>query len=55
MKISTDVLNTLRRRTTDKMCKDKDFLKEVLGVAIESGAIKTNDILSIADIKAILQ
>ncbi len=53
--ISSSTLVTLRRRVADKICKDPIFLKEVLGLAIEAGAIKHADILEAEDVRKILQ
>ncbi len=53
--ISSTTLITLRRRIVDKVCKDPIFMKEVLAIAIEAGAIKTNDLLTTTEVKEILQ
>ena len=53
--ISAKTLVTLRRRVVDKVCKDPIFLKDVLGVAIETGAIKHTDLLEAEDVQSILQ
>ncbi len=45
---------TLRRRTVDKMCKDINFLKQVIGLAIEQGVIKYSDIITTDETKDIL-
>ncbi len=45
---------TLRRRTVDKMCKNPNFLKQVLGLAIEQGAINYSDIITAEEAKTIL-
>ena len=53
--ISATILTTLRRRIVDKVCKDPIFMKEVLGLAIEAGAIKTADLLTTGEVKELLQ
>ena len=46
---------TLRRRITDKLCKDEKFLDEMIGAAIEVGGIKHTDILTNKEIIEILE
>jgi len=53
--ISSTTLTTLRRRVVDKVCKDPIFLKDVLVVALETGAIKTADLLTTSEIKRLLK
>jgi hypothetical protein len=52
--ITKDTKKTLRRRITDKLCKDEKFLNEMIGAAIEIGGIKHTDILNTKDIRKIL-
>ncbi len=52
--INTDKMITIRRRITDKLCKDSTFLAQVAGLAIEEGAIKHTDILNTTEIFTIL-
>jgi len=52
--INTDKMITLRRRITDKLCKNGDFLVSVAGLAIEEGAIKHTDILDYTEVKELL-
>ena len=53
--ISSSTFITLRRRTVDKINKDQKFRNEVIGLAIEVGAIKHEDLLETEDVKLILQ
>jgi len=50
-----DPMTTIRRRITDKLCKDPSFLAVVAGVAIEEGAIKHADLLTSSETKKLLQ
>ena len=54
MIINATTKTTLRRRVVDKMCKDPEFLNTVIGVALEEGAIKSTDILSIKETNQLL-
>lgn len=50
-----DKMITIRRRITDKLCKDQNFLAVVAGVAIEEGVIKHSDLLSAGETKKLLR
>ena len=52
--LNTDKMTTLRRRITDKLCKDGAFLVSVAGLAIEEGAIKHTDILDNVEVRELL-
>lgn len=49
-----DKINTIRRRITDKMCKNPEFLKSIVGFTIEEGLIKHSDLLTTDEIREIL-
>jgi len=51
---NNDTMSVLRRRITDKMCKDPDFLHSVTGLAIEEGAIKYTDVLDVKQVTVLL-
>jgi len=51
---NNDTMSVLRRRITDKMCKDQDFLHSVTGLAIEEGAIKYTDVLDVKQVTVLL-
>lgn len=52
--MNVETMTTLRRRVTDKLCKDEAFLQSVVGLAIEEGAIKHTDILSGKEVREVL-
>ncbi len=52
--LTTNKMITIRRRITDKLCKDDTFLSSVAGLAIEEGAIKHTDILDTSEIRTLL-
>jgi hypothetical protein len=53
--LNTDKMTTLRRRITDKLCKDGDFLVSVAALAVEEGAIKHTDILDHTEVRDLLE
>lgn len=44
--INKEQVTTLRRKVTDKMCKDPRFCLAVIAAALRIGGIKHNDILA---------